>query len=57
MRNTKDQWIIYGDIDFKLERYTDFNFQSDHDDNKSVSDYIFTLYGEWSTGRVSSSTQ
>ena len=23
--------------------YTDFNFQSDYDDNKNMSDYVFTL--------------
>ena len=25
--------------------YTDFNFQSDHDDNKSISDYVFIKNG------------
>ena len=27
-------------------KFTDFNFQSDHDDNKSVSGYIYSLNGE-----------
>ena len=26
LRNTKNQWLIYGDIDMKLVGYTDFNF-------------------------------
>ena len=25
--------------------YTDFNFQLDHDDSKSMSDYVFTMNG------------
>ena len=45
LKNTKDQWLIYGDIDLKLMGYTDFNFQSNYDDNRSVSGYIFTLNG------------
>ena len=45
LRNTKDPQLIYGDFDLKLMAYTDFNFQSDHDDSKNISDYIFTLNG------------
>ena len=45
LRNTKDQWLIYRDTDLKLMRYTDFNFQSDHDDSRSMSGYVFTLNG------------
>ena len=45
LRNTKDQWLIYGDTDLKLVGYIDFNFQSDYDDNRSVSGYVFTLNG------------
>ena len=26
LRNTKDQWLIYGDTDLKLMGYTDFSF-------------------------------
>ena len=43
LRNTKDQWLIYGDTDLKLVKYTNFNFQSNHDDNKNVSGYVFTM--------------
>ena len=45
LRNTKDQWLIYGDTDLKLMGYTDSSFQSDHDDSKSMSGYVFTLNG------------
>ena len=31
--------------DLKLMGFTDFNFQSDHDDSKSVSGYIYILNG------------
>ena len=45
LRNTKDQWLIYRNTDLKLVGYTDFNFQSDHDDGKSVSGYVFIMNG------------
>ena len=45
LRNTKDQWFIYGDIDLKFMEYTDFNFQSDCDDSKIMSGYLFILNG------------
>ena len=45
LRNIKDQWLIYGDSDLKLVGYTGFNFQSNHDDSKNLSDYIFILNG------------
>ena len=28
LRNTKDQWLIYGESDLKLVRFVDSNFQS-----------------------------
>ena len=43
--NTKDQWLIYGESDLKFMRFTDFNFQSDHDDSKSMSEYIYIING------------
>ena len=45
LRNIKGQWLIYGDSDLKLMGYTDFNFQSNHDDSRSMSAYIFILNG------------
>ncbi|KAJ8768777.1 hypothetical protein K2173_023681 [Erythroxylum novogranatense] len=46
LRRTKDVFLIYGDGDLKVSRYTDANFQSDKDDSKSQSGYVFTLNGE-----------
>ena len=45
LRNTKDQWLIYGESDLKLVGYTDSSFQSDRDDSRSVSGFVFTLNG------------
>ena len=45
LRNTKDQWLIYGESDLKLVGFTDSSFQSDHDDSKSMSGFVFTLNG------------
>ena len=45
LRNTKDQWLIYRDSNLKLMRYTDFSFQSDCDDSRSMSGYVFTFNG------------
>src|SRR5262249_7282846 len=47
LRRTKDLFLVYGGIngDLKLEGYTDSSFQSDHDDSKSNSGFVFTLNG------------
>ena len=45
LRNTKDQWLIYGESDLKLMEYIDSSFQLDRDDSKSVSSFIFILNG------------
>ena len=45
LRNTKDPWLIYGDSDVKLVGYTDFSFQSNCDDSRSVSELC--IYLEW----------
>ena len=45
LRNTKDQWLVYNESNLKLVGFTDSSFQSDHDDSRSVSGYIFTLNG------------
>ena len=36
---------MYGETDLKLVGFTDSNFQSEYDESKSVSDYIFILNG------------
>ena len=43
LRNTKGQWFVYGETDLRLVGFTDSSFQSNHDDSKSVSGYIFIL--------------
>ena len=45
LRRTRDIDLIYGGEELKLEGFMDASFQSDLDDNKSVSGFIFTLYG------------
>ena len=45
LRRTKDIFLIYGDGDLIVSGYTDANFQSDRDDFKSQSGYVFTLNG------------
>ena len=45
LKNTKDQWLVYGESDLRLIGFTDSSFQSDHDDSKSMSEFIFTLNG------------
>ena len=45
LRRTKDIFLIYGGSNLKLESYSDSSFQSDPDDSKSISGYVFTLNG------------
>ena len=45
LRKTKDMFLIYGDGPLQVNGYTDASFQSDKDDCKSQSGYIFTLCG------------
>ena len=41
LKNTKDPWLIYGESDLKPVGHSDSSFQSNHDDSKSMSDYMF----------------
>ena len=43
LRNTKDRSLIYGESNLKHIEFTNSNFQSDHDDSKSMSRYIYNL--------------
>ena len=45
LRRTKELFLVYGLGELKLEGYTDSSFQSDVDDYKSVSGFIFCLNG------------
>ena len=40
---TKDIFLVYGGSNLKLGGYSDFSFQSNPNDSKSTSGYIFTL--------------
>ncbi|KAJ8755827.1 hypothetical protein K2173_024372 [Erythroxylum novogranatense] len=52
LRRTKDVFLIYGDGDLKVSRYTDASFQSDKDDSKSQSVRIHTEAVRRSVERV-----
>ncbi|KAL0454843.1 UNVERIFIED_CONTAM: Retrovirus-related Pol polyprotein from transposon TNT 1-94 [Sesamum latifolium] len=45
LRRTKDMFLIYGGGELILEGYSDASFQSDDDDAKSQSDFVFKLNG------------
>ena len=46
LRRTKDIFLIYWrESKLKLEEYTNSSFQSDSDDSKSISGYVFILNG------------
>lgn len=45
LRRTKDLFLIYGGGDLQLDGYTDSDFQSDIDDRKSTSGYVFIYNG------------
>ena len=45
LRRTRDVFLIYDGSNLKLKDYADSSFQSDPDDSKSISRYVFTLYG------------
>ena len=45
MRRTKDLFLFYGGEELKLLGYTNSSFQSDPDDSRSTSGFMFTLNG------------
>ena len=45
LRRTKELFLIYGGDDLKVRGYTNSSLQSDPDDSKSNSGYLFTLNG------------
>ncbi|KAL0278018.1 UNVERIFIED_CONTAM: Retrovirus-related Pol polyprotein from transposon TNT 1-94 [Sesamum radiatum] len=45
LRRTKDMFLIYDGGELILEGYSDASFQSDDDDAKSQSDFVFKLNG------------
>ncbi len=45
LRRTKDMILVYGGGELRLDGFTDADFQSDVDDRKSISGYLFTCNG------------
>jgi hypothetical protein len=46
LRRTKDMFLVYGgDSELVINGYTDASFQTDRDDSKSQSGYVFKLNG------------
>ena len=46
LRRTKNVFLVYGgEEELVVMDYTDASFQTDKDDSKSQSDYIFTING------------
>ena len=45
LRRTKDLVLIYGGGDLQLTGFTDSDFQSDVDDRKSISEFVFICNG------------
>ncbi|KAL0463010.1 UNVERIFIED_CONTAM: hypothetical protein Slati_0188600 [Sesamum latifolium] len=54
LKKTKDMFLIYSGGELILEGYSDASFQSDDDDAKSQSDFVFKLNGGVVLGRVPS---
>ena len=45
LRGTKDKFLIYGGGELQVNGYMDSDFQSDPNDRKSISGFVFTLNG------------
>ncbi|KAL0433457.1 UNVERIFIED_CONTAM: Retrovirus-related Pol polyprotein from transposon TNT 1-94 [Sesamum latifolium] len=54
LKRTKDMFLIYGGGELILEGYSDASFQSDDDDAKFQSGFVFKLNGGVVVGRVPS---
>ncbi|KAL0325234.1 UNVERIFIED_CONTAM: hypothetical protein Sradi_5092700 [Sesamum radiatum] len=54
LRRTKDMFLIYDGGELILEDYSDASFQSDDDDAKSQSNFVFKLMVVWLLGKVPS---
>ena len=47
LRRTKNVFLVYGGEDeLVVTGYTDASFQTDKDDSKSQSGYVFTINGD-----------
>ena len=53
LKRTKDMFLVYGgEKDIIVNGYVDASFDTDPDDSKSQTGYIFILNGELSVGAV-----
>ncbi|GJS23327.1 hypothetical protein Tco_0451959 [Tanacetum coccineum] len=59
LRNTKDMFLVYGgnpSIELRVECYCDAGFETDRDDTKSQTGYVFILNGgavDWKSSKQS----
>ncbi|KAL2235811.1 UNVERIFIED_CONTAM: Secreted RxLR effector protein [Sesamum indicum] len=53
LKRTKDMVLIYGNGELILEGYSEASFQSDNDEAKSQSDFVFKLNGGMVTWKSS----
>ncbi|GKG02848.1 hypothetical protein Tco_0310484 [Tanacetum coccineum] len=59
LRNTKDMFLVYGrnpDAELRVECYYDAGFETDRDDTKSQTGYVFILNGgavDWKSSKQS----
>ena len=56
LRRTKDIFLAFGGSELKIEGHIDSSFQSESDDSKSMSRYVFTLNGgaiSWKSSKQS----
>ncbi|KAL0411206.1 UNVERIFIED_CONTAM: hypothetical protein Slati_3710300 [Sesamum latifolium] len=59
LKRTKDMFLIYGDGELILEGYSDASFQSDDDDAKSQSSFVFKHNGgvvAWKSSKQDTTT-
>ncbi|GJY56531.1 retrotransposon protein, putative, ty1-copia subclass [Tanacetum coccineum] len=62
LRNTKDMFLVYGgnpSTELRVECYCDAGFETDRDDTKSQTGYIFVLNGgamDWKSSKQSTTT-
>ena len=45
LKRTKDMFLVYGDKELIVSGYVDASFDTDPDDSKSQTGYVFTLNG------------
>ncbi|GKA80417.1 retrotransposon protein, putative, ty1-copia subclass [Tanacetum coccineum] len=59
LRNTKDMFLVYGgnpSTELRVECYCDAGFETDRDDTKSQTGYVFVLNGgavDWKSSKQS----